>query len=202
MVISRIERGEVRLDLELLERIAIVFGLPLNVHLGRDPREDVADAGHLAMQELLLRLGRANGLDRQLELPTRPTEPWRSIDVVVASEPRRLAIAIECWNTIGDFGAAVRSSQRKLAELENTTVGRWGADAQAALVWVVRDTGRNRALVARYPEVFATRFPASSRAWVAALTASGPIPSEPGLVWCDVRRGRLYPWRRPVRQAA
>lgn len=61
----------------------------------------------------------------------------------------------------------------------------WGPSARAALVWVVRATARNRLLVARYPEVFATRFPGSSRAWVAALTAGGPIPTEPGLVWCD-----------------
>jgi transcriptional regulator with XRE-family HTH domain len=197
-VVTRLERGVGRLDLEVMERISIVLGVTLNVSLGRDPREDVADAGHLAMQELVLKLGRATGFDRQLELATRPAESWRSIDVVLVSEARRAAIAIECWNTIGDVGAAARSSSRKLADLEQAAVGRWGEDARAALVWVVRDSLRNRGLVARYPEAFAARFPGSSRAWVAALTSSGAVPEEPALVWCDVRRGRLYAWRRPA----
>ena len=197
-VVTRLERGVGRADLEILERLATVLGVPLTVRLGRDPREDVADAGHLAMQELLLRLARAIGFNRQIELPTRPAEPWRSIDVVLASQARLEAIAIECWNTIGDFGAAARSSMRKTAELEQAVVGQWGEGARAASVWVVRDSARNRALVARYPEAFAARFPASSRAWVAAVTAGGPMPEEPGLVWCDVRRNRLYGWRRAV----
>jgi transcriptional regulator with XRE-family HTH domain len=195
-VIARLERGEGRLDLELLERIAIVLGVSLSVSLSRDPREDVADAAHLAMQELVLRLGRAAGFDRQFELATRPAEPWRSIDVALGSEVRRVAIEVECWNTIGDVGAAARSSTRKVAELEQAAVGRWGEDARAALVWVVRDSARNRRLVARYPEVFASRFPGSSRAWVAALTEGGQVPTEAGLVWSDARNGRLYPWRR------
>lgn len=201
-VIARMERGEVRLDLEQLERVAIVLGVSLNVSLGRDSREDVADAGHLAMQELVLGRGRAAGFDRQFELATRPNEPWRSIDVALGSAARRLAIEVECWNTIGDIGAAVRSSWRKLAELEQLAVGRWGADARASLVWVVRDTARNRALVARYPEVFAARFPGSSRDWVQALTAGGPVPNDAGLVWSDLQHGRIYAWRRSERHPA
>jgi transcriptional regulator with XRE-family HTH domain len=197
-VVARLEQGIGRFDLELLERIAIVLGVPLNVSLGRDPREDVADAGHLAMQELLLRLGRSNGFDRQFELATRPSEPWRSADVVLGSDGRQVLIHAECWNTFGDFGAAARSSTRKLAELEQMAVAKWGPDAQAALVWVVRETARNRAIVARYPEAFAARFPASSRAWALALTKGGPIPTEAGLVWCDVRRGEVRAWRRAM----
>ena len=195
-VVARIERAEGRLDLELLERVSIVLGVPLNLSLGRDPREDVSDAGHLAMQELVLRLGRSNGFDRQFELATRPAEPWRSADVVLGSDARRTLVDIECWNTIGDLGASTRSSTRKQAELDQLAVARWGEDGRASMVWVVRDTARNRALVARYPEVFAARFPGSSRAWLRALTAGGPIPAEPGLVWCDVRGGRLFEWRR------
>ncbi len=196
MVVGRLERGEVRLDLELLERIAIVLGVSLNVTFGRDPREDVADAGHLGMQELLLRLGRKAGFDRQFELATRAAEPWRSIDVALGSDARKVAIEVECWNTFGDIGNAARSSARKVAELEQAAVARWGEDARAALVWVVRDSARNRGLIARYPEVFAAGFPGSSSAWVRAINEGGDIPHEPGLVWCDVRRSRLYAWRR------
>lgn len=198
-VIGRAERGEGRLDLETLERIGLALGVAVVVSFARDAREDVADAGHLAMQELVLRLARGAGYTAQFEVPTRPSEPWRSIDVAFGSDSRRVAIEIECWNTFGNLGEAARSSLRKLAELEQIAVGRWGAEARAALVWVVRDTARNRALLARYPEIFATRFPGSSRAWVAALTSGGEVPLEPGLVWCDVGWGRIYAWRRPSR---
>jgi transcriptional regulator with XRE-family HTH domain len=196
-VIGRLERGEGRQDLDALERVAYALQAPLRLELGRDPQEEPADAGHLGMQELVLRLGRASGFDRRFELATRPAEPWRSIDVALGSERRQVAVQVECWNTFGDIGSASRSSTRKQAELDQLAVARWGAEARAALVWVVRESARNRALLAKYPEVFATGFPGSSRAWVAALTAGGPVPKEPGLVWCDVRRGRLFAWRRP-----
>ncbi len=62
--------------------------------------------------------------------------------------------------------------------------------------WVVRATVRNRALVARYPEIFATRFPGSSAGWVRALTAAAEPPAQPGLAWCDVAAARLFAWRQ------
>lgn len=196
LIVSRAERGVGALDLETLERLSLALGVTLQVQLGRDPREDTADAGHLAMQELVLRLGRHAGFTATFELPTRPSEPWRSADVGLSSASQRAVVDVECWNSIGDIGAAARSSTRKQTELEALAVARWGTAARAGLVWVVRASARNRALVARYPEVFARRFPGSSRAWVKALTEGGPIPDEAGLVWCDVRCTRLFHWRR------
>jgi transcriptional regulator with XRE-family HTH domain len=195
-VVTRLERGIGRIDLELLERIAIAMGVSLAVAFGRDPQGDVAEAGHLAMQNLVLQLSRVSALSVQFELPTRTGTPGRSADVFAGSDRRRQAAAIECWNTFGDIGAAVRSGHRKVADLEQAAVGRWGEEARVALVWVVRDTARNHDLVRRYPEVFAAAFPGSSRAWVEALTTGAPMPAEPGLVWCDLARGRLHAWRR------
>jgi hypothetical protein len=43
-------------------------------------------------------------------------------------------------------------------------------------VWVVRPSAANRRLLARYPEIFRSAFPGSSRAWVAALTTGAPPP--------------------------
>jgi transcriptional regulator with XRE-family HTH domain len=197
MVESRIERGVGTTDLDALQRIAIALDRPLVVSFGgRDPSEPTADAGHLAIQELVLRLGRRAGYSGSFELPTRPAEPWRSVDVGLASESRRILILNECWNTIGDVGAAARSSARKLAELEDLATARWGDSAQVGVVWVVRASARNRALIARYPEVFASRFPGSSRGWIEALARGSAPPPEPGLVWCDVGATRLHEWRR------
>src|SRR5262245_30420760 len=144
--VSRLERGIGTIDVDLLERVGIALEVPLRVEFARDPREDVADAGHLAMQELMLRHARSAGFERQFELATRPSEPWRSIDVAIGSDRQKVAVAEECWNTLGDVGASARQSARKLAELDQAAVARWGEEGRAA------------------PAVFATRFPGSSRA--------------------------------------
>jgi len=197
MVESRIERGVVNPDLEALQRIATALGRPLIVSFsGPDPDELPRDAGHLAMQELVLRLGRRAGYAGSFELATRPAEPWRSADVGLASPSAKRLIHVECWNTIGDIGAAIRSSSRKRAELADLAVARWGPDATTGLVWVVRATARNRALLARYPEVFGRAFPGSSRRWVDALTLGARPPEEPGLIWADVGGTRLFAWRQ------
>jgi transcriptional regulator with XRE-family HTH domain len=195
-VIGRLELGLRPLDVSTLERIAVALGVPLAIGFDLDVREDVADAGHLAIQEIVLRVARAAGYETQFELPTRPNDPWRSSDVALGSGLRRLAIGAECWNTFGDIGAATRSSRRKLVELENLAVGRWGPEARAGLVWIVRGSSRNRALIDRYPEVFANVFTGSSHGWVAALTTGAEPPAEPGLVWCDTASGRLHAWHR------
>lgn len=195
LVISRLERGHGRLDLELLQRVALALGVPLTVSLGRDLDAPSADAGHLLIQELLLKQARTVGLAATFELAMRSAEPWRSIDVCLASEATRRMIVAECWNSIGDIGGSARGSARKRAEAEAAGVARWGADASAALVWIVRATARNRRLLNRYPEVFATRFPGSSRAWVAALTQGTPTPVDDGLIWCDIGGTRLFEWR-------
>lgn len=197
--VSRAERGVGPLDLEALERMAVALGVPLVVSIGRDPVDDVADAGHLAMQEFVIGIARRAGFSTQFEMPTKPSEPWRSCDVGVGRDAQKVVVDIECWNTFGDIGAGSRSSTRKVAELERAAVARWGADGRAALIWVVRSTARNHALVARYPEVFASKFPGSSVAWVRALREGADVPLEPGIIWCDLATRRLHPWRRPNR---
>ena len=89
---------------------------------------------------------------------------------------------------------------RKLAELEAAGAATGAADYRVTGCWVVRATKRNRDLVARYPEFFATRFPGSSAAWVAALTTGTRPPDRPGIVWCDVAASRLFPVRNRALQ--
>lgn len=196
--VSAIERGHGGSHtLDAWQRLALAVGRPLLASLQRDGLEEPADAGHLRIQELLLRLGRAAGFDRTFELAARRAEPWRSTDVGLRDDRRRVLVLAECWNTIGDVGAAARASARKAADAEVYAVAIWGeAPHRVASCWVVRATKRNRELVRRYPEIFAARFPGSSRGWVAALTRGVAPPATPGLVWCDVAATQIFAWRR------
>lgn len=183
--------------LDAWQRLAVALGIRLDIELGRDPIEEPIDAGHLRIQELVLRLGRAAGYRGSFELATRPTDPARSSDVGLRDDSRRRLTFVECWNTIGDIGAAARSSSRKLAEAEALAIAVGGERPhRVAGCWVVRATARNRELVRRYPEVFTARFPGSSLGWVRTLTLGTDPPAEPGLVWCHVATTRLFPWRR------
>lgn len=196
--VSKLERGlGGSLSLDVWQRVFLALGRRLDVSAGRDPFAEPADAGHLAVQELVLRLGRRAGYAASFELPTRPHDPSRSTDVGLRDDRRRVLILVECWNTIGDLGAAARASSRKLAEAEELAIAAGGERRfLARAVWVVRASARNRTLVARYPEVFAARFPGSSARWVAALVAGTEAPADPGLVWSDPRATRLFAWRR------
>jgi hypothetical protein len=112
-------------------------------------------------------------------------------------DSRRLLVLVECWNVIGDIGAAARSSTRKQAEAEAAAVAFGGeAPLRVTTCWVVRATRPNRELLARYPEAFSARFPGSLHGWVQALTSGADPPSAAGLVWCDPGARRLFPWRR------
>jgi transcriptional regulator with XRE-family HTH domain len=197
MMVVRIEAGTAALDAEVLDRLGAAFGVPVLMGFGRDPLDDVPDAGHLAMQELALGLGRRVGFTKQFELATRPQNPRHSADAALADDRRKVAIEIECWNTFGDIGAGARSSARKVAELGELLAHRWGEEGRVSSVWMVRNTARNRGIIARYPEVFRSRFPGSSAAWVRALTTGGEVPTEPGLVWCDLTATRIFAWRAP-----
>ena len=174
----------------------------MRIELRRDGREEPADAGHLAIQELVLRLGRRAGSRGTFELPTRPSDPSRSTDVGLRHDRARLLILVECWNTFGDVGAAVRSTNRKLAEAADLAVVIGGERPyRVAGCWVVRDVPRNRNLISRYPELFASRFTGSSVLWARALSEPArdgsrqEPPLELGLVWCDGLATRIFPWR-------
>jgi transcriptional regulator with XRE-family HTH domain len=193
--------------LDAWQRLALAVDRPMRIELRRDAREEPADAGHLAIQELVLRLGRRAGNRGTFELPTRSSDPTRSTDVGLRDDRARLLILVECWNTFGDLGASIRSTNRKLAEAAELAVAVGGTSPyRVASCWVIRDISRNRQLVARYPELFASKFPGSSRLWVRTLTEPAVVglhppwraepPRELGLLWCDSRATRLYAWRR------
>lgn len=126
--ISRIEIGRGQgAALETWIAIGVALGQPLAVAFSRPLGEtrEPRDAGHLAMQERLLTLAHATGRTATFELPTRPADPSRSIDVCVRDARHRVLIIEEAWNTFADIGAATRSTARKRAEaadLAATTV--------------------------------------------------------------------------------
>ena len=197
--ISQMERGfGGGLSIDTWQRTFVGLGIGLTVDAGRDPIEEPRDAGHLQLQELVIRLGRRAGYVGLFELASKPNDPSRSTDVGLRDDRRRRLVLVECWNTIGDIGASVRSTARKTGEAEGLAVALGGGNPhRVATCWVVRATRRNQQLLARYPEVFASRFTGSSVAWVRALMGGAEPPVEPGLVWADVRATRIFAWRRP-----
>ena len=199
--VSQVERGRGSgASLEVWLALAQALGIHLKVEFGRDPVQEPDDAGHLAIQELALRLGRRTGRARTIELPTRPANPGLSIDVCLRDDTQRVLIIEECWNTFGNINESIRSTRRKVAEAQQLAVAIGDDDGpyRVAAIWIVRDTRRNREILARYPEVFAAAFTGPSRQWLKALTTrDGSVPGEMGLVWCDLRATRLFAWRKP-----
>ena len=198
--ISRIELGRGRgAALETWIAIGVALGQPLAVSFSRplDAFRGPTDSGHLAMQELLLSLAREAGRIATFELPTRPADPSRSIDVCVRDARNRVLIIEEAWNTFGDVGAAARSTARKRAEATDlaATIDN-GTPYRVASVWVVRPSATNRSLLARFPGIFGAACSGSSRGWMKALTSTDAPPDALGLVWLDPASGRVTAWRR------
>lgn len=197
--VGEIQRGQgASASLETWVKVGKVIGRPLAVSFSRDlePQEP-RDAGHLAAQELVLALARRHGRRADIELPTRPADPARSIDVALRDDPARALLVIEIWNRLDDFGAAARATTRKAAEAEGPAVIAAGAGPpyRVAVCWLLLDTVANRRLVARYPEIIRSRFSGSSVEWVRCLADGGPPPIEAGIAWIDARSGRIVPLR-------
>jgi transcriptional regulator with XRE-family HTH domain len=179
--------------------LAEALGIYLRFEFGRDPQAELDDAGHLQIQELVLRLAKAAGCwERAFEAGSRAWGSQRSVDIRLLDRKGRRLVIGECWNTFGDLGAASRSSTHKVrdAQQQAVAIGGEGEPFAVGLVWIVCDSAANRSLVARYAHIFASRFPGSSSAWVKAITKGGPMPTQPGLVWCAVRATRLFAHRR------
>lgn len=209
--LRQLERGEgANAPLVLWVKLGIALKRPLAVSFSRDLDEGGVggsgagadgprDAGHLAAQELVLRLARAHGRRANVELPTRPLDPAAWIDTVLRDDPARALIIVEIVNRAGDVGAAARNTDRKVSDLQGFAIlaGGDGEPYRVASGWLLVETAANRRLVAGYPEVLRRRFPGSSWAWARALMEGAEPPAEPAVAWIDPRSGRIYPirWR-------
>jgi transcriptional regulator with XRE-family HTH domain len=190
--ISYLERGHgARTSIETWIAIGIALRRPISMGFSRDVIDPAPqDAGHLAAQELTLRLTTQAGWHGGFEAPSDPGAPRFSTDIELSRVDGRIVL-VEIWNRLDDLGAAVRSSDRKLVDLEH----RRPRSDPVRSCWLLIDTNANHDLVRRYPAIFSARFGGSSAGWVDALMTGGTAPMHPGVAWIDVRSGRLRPIR-------
>jgi asparagine synthetase B (glutamine-hydrolysing) len=183
--ISALESGGgSRTSIETWVAIGVALRRPVAISFSRDGVQPLNDAGHLEAQELVLRLATAAGWAGAFEVPSRPDEPRHSSDLVLRRAGE--TVLVEIWNRLDDLGAAVRSTDRKVAELANDRL---------VECWLLVDTVANRAIVRRYPTILRSRFPESSAALVRAISQAAPLPRRSAAAWIDLRAAMLRPLR-------
>lgn len=113
----------------------------------------------------------------------------RSIDVLIRRLAAREAAVVEIWDLLLDGGEAMRGLGAKVL----ATRQRLGPDWRVEGLLLLRATSRNRALVRELAPLLAARFPASSAAWVRALSTPGvPMPEGSGFAWTSVKGDRIF----------
>ncbi len=189
--ISELEAGLGRAaPLETWAILAAVVGDQLVSYLEIAPGADQPrDLEHLRRQNAVVGFAAPGGWVAAPEpaLDATAGRP-RSIDVALIRAPRREAVVVEIWDWFDDVGAGLRGLDVKVAALRSRLNA--GATEPPELPWtvrglyVVRATRRNRLLVRDLAALFAARFPAVSREWLAALRDSNrPMPSADGFLW-------------------
>jgi transcriptional regulator with XRE-family HTH domain len=202
---AELERGSgSHAPLDLWVRIGLALERPIAVTFSRERLGDGAgepdDAGHLAAQELVLRLARMNGLKANVELATSTARMPHVGDLVLRNDRFRVLLLIEVINRAGDLGAVARASDRKVVDLQGLAILIGGEIEPYRVVigWLLVDTAANRLLVNRYPEFLRARNPGSSRLLTAALMSGGEPPSDAAMAWIDPRIRRVSPMRLRV----
>lgn len=196
--ISHLERGHgARSSIETWIAIGIALRRPIAIGYSRDVADPaLQDEGHLAAHEAVLRLAVGAGWRARVEPPSDPLRPSHASDLELTGRDGRLVL-VEIWNRLDDLGAAVRSSDRKAADVARRRGGR----DPVLTCWLLVDTAANHEIVRRYPAVLRARLGGSSRGWVAAVATTGIAPRHAhiGVAWIDVRTGQLRELRIPTR---
>jgi len=188
---SRIERGlELGASLLTLMACASALNVQLAVFVEALPGASLPrDIEHLRRQSLLVGIATIGGWHAEPEAPLANDGPRpRSIDVLLTRTAAREAAVVEVWDLLLDGGDAMRGLGAKVL----ATRMRLGPEWRVQGLLLLRRTSRNRALVRNLVPLIAARFPASSAAWLKALTETGaPMPSAAGFAWTSVAGDRL-----------
>lgn len=190
--VSRMERGLGRTaSLETWASVAAAAGSQLASFLENLPGASrPRDYEHLKRQQTVLNVARGGGWTGRAEARIDAWPRSRSIDVLLQRGASAEIAVAEIWDFFDDVGGSWRGLDGKIE-----TIRREHPQSRVSGIFVVRATKRNRQLIEEFESMFRQRFPASSGAWLRALTTSAPMPSEPGLLWTDVQGTRLIPTR-------
>jgi len=188
---SRIERGlELGASLLTLMACASALNVQLAVFVEALPGASLPrDIEHLRRQSLLVGIATIGGWHAEPEAPLANDGPRpRSIDVLLTRNAAREAAVVEVWDLLLDGGDAMRGLGAKVL----ATRMRLGPEWRVQGLLLLRRTSRNQALVRDLVPLIGARFPASSAAWLKALTdARTPMPSAAGFGWTSVAGDRL-----------
>ena len=184
---SELERGGgASTSIETWSSLAAAVGEQFVGFLERAPgAAQPRDIEHLRRQSALIELASAGGWSALPELAVDPGSiRSRSIDVVLMREATSEAVVVEVWDWFNDVGASLRGLDAKVTALGQRLAAEWRIEG----LFIVRDTRRNRQLVAELRPLFAARFDGSSLGWLNALRSPGTtMPDGHGLLWSDSR---------------
>jgi hypothetical protein len=193
---SRLERGLApAVSIETLASCAAAVNVQLAAFIEARPGAGLPrDIEHLRRQELVIEFARAG---RWTALPESAIDAdaarSRSVDVLLSRMRGAETIVVEVVDLLADAGAAVRGLADKVAAVRRTAP----PDGRVAGLFVLRATTRNRTTVRELANVFESRFPAPSSAWLKALrTAEASMPPADGIIWSSVDGKRLFAVRR------
>jgi transcriptional regulator with XRE-family HTH domain len=178
-------------SLETLASCAAAVSTQLAVFIEATPGATLPrDIEHLRRQQLVIVSAAVGGWSAR---PERPIDPAagrsRSIDVQLERAIRREVAVVEIEDLLADGGQAMRGLEDKVAAVRREVGSGWSVRG----LLILRSTNRNRRLVRELRDLFATRFPASSEAWLAALRdPARAMPKADGLVWSSVDGRRLF----------
>jgi transcriptional regulator with XRE-family HTH domain len=200
--VSRLEHGsEIGASLDTWARVAAAVGEQLVTFIEHVPGSDQPrDLQHVRRQSALVTIAAKGGWRALPEFAIDEGKSRsRSIDVALIRPETREAVVAEIWDWFDDVGSGLRSLDGKVAGLSSRLAragGLTGAPWRVGALYIVRDTRRNRRLIAELGGLFAARFRGSSHGWLSALTnPDRAVPLEAGLLWSDQAGLALRPSR-------